>query len=183
MKIFLSALVLILAAGCAQVFSDKALRQVDPSITFGQLKSDVQPYRGKYVKVGGIIAGIKNSGEGSQLEIVQFNLGSDEVPNETAASGGRFLATTPEYLDNMIYRTGRPVTVIGEVKEMKTLPLDETQYPYPVIAILEIRVWRTVEAYQTYRPYEYPYFYSSPWYGPYYWKYDHRRFRHWHRKW
>jgi outer membrane lipoprotein len=183
MKVLLGALVLLFLTGCAQVFSDNALRQVDPSIAFGQLKSDVQPYIGKYVKLGGIIAGINNTGEGSQLEIVQFNLGSDHIPNESAVSGGRFLAITPDYLDNMIYRTGRRVAVIGEVKEMRTLPLDQTEYTYPVIAILEIRVWPNVEDYPVDRYYDDPFFYSSPWYGPKYWRYGHGHPRHWHRRW
>ncbi len=101
-------------------------------------------------------------GGGRPLEIVQFNLGSDHIPNESAVSGGRFLAITPDYLDNMIYRTGRRVAVIGKVKEMRILPLDQTEYSYPVIAILEIRVWRNVEDYQVDRYYNDPFFYSSP---------------------
>ena len=180
MKLLISALALLLIAGCAHVFSETASRQVDPMITFDQLKSDAKPFIGKYVKVGGIIAGLKNTEEGSQLEIVQFKLGSDDIPDESSASGGRFLAVTPDYLDNMVYKTGRPVAIIGEVRGMKTLPLDETQYTYPLVSISEIHVWKKSEAYYYAPPYYYnPFFYPYSWYGPPYWYPYGYRYRYW----
>jgi outer membrane lipoprotein len=116
MKItFLSILATFLVTGCAHVFSDQANRLVDPSITFEQLKKTPKTYVGKIVKVGGIIVTTRNSKEGSQIEVVQFGLGKDDAPEESHPSGGRFLAVTPEYLDNMVYKVGRPVAIIGEV--------------------------------------------------------------------
>jgi outer membrane lipoprotein len=180
MKLLISALALLLIAGCAHVFSETASRQVDSTITFDQLKSDAKPFIGKYVKVGGIIAGLKNTEEGSQLEIVQFKLGSDDIPDESSASGGRFLAVTPDYLDNMVYKTGRPVAIIGEVRGMKTLPLDETQYTYPLVSISEIHVWKKSEAYYYAPPYYYnPFFYPYSWYGPPYGYPYGYRYRYW----
>ncbi len=180
MKLILPALALLLVAGCAQVFSDRTNRLVDPSITFDQLKKDPQPFIGKYVKLGGIIASAKNTKQGSQVEIVQFNLGSDDIPDESYASGGRFLATTPDFLDSMIYKTGLPVAVIGKVKGMETLPLDEIEYPYPVISIAEIHVLRISEAYPYPPPYYYdPFYYPYWWYGPPYWYPYRYPFRRW----
>ncbi len=180
MKIILPALALLLITGCAQVFSDQANSLVDPSITFDRLKKDPNPSIGKFVKLGGIIATTKNTREGSQVEIVQFKLGSDDIPDESYASGGRFLAVTPEFLDGMIYKTGRPVAVIGEMKGMKTLPLDEIEYSYPVISIKEIHVWNISDLYPYPPPYYYdPFYYPYWWYGaPYWYPYGHG-FRHW----
>lgn len=165
MKMFLlPALVFIFLSGCAHVFSDRANSLVDTTITFDQLKRDPKPYLGKYVKVGGIIASTKNTREGSRIEIVEFKLGSDDIPDDTTPSGGRFLAETTDYLDNMVYKAGLPVALIGEVKGTRTMPLDEIEYTYPVISIAEIRVWKKSETY----PYPPPYYYD-PFYGPYWW--------------
>jgi outer membrane lipoprotein len=179
MKLILPALILLLITGCAHVFSDQTNRLVDPSVTFDRLKKEPNLYIGKFVKLGGIIASTKNTKEGSQIEIVQFRLGSDDIPDETYASGGRFLAVTPEFLDGMIYETGRPVAVVGEVKGFKTLPLDEMEYSYPVISIKEIHVWKKSDLYPYPLPYYYdPFYYPYYWYGPPYW-YPYYHLRHW----
>ncbi len=179
MKIILPALVLLLLAGCAYVFSEEANRLVDPSITFGRIKKEPNLYLGKFVKLGGIIANTRNTKEGTELEIVQFKLGSDDIPDESSASGGRFLAVTPEFLDNMIYKTERPVAIVGELKGLKSQPLGETEYTYPVISIKEIHVWKKSDLYPYPPPYYYdPFYYPYWWYGQPYW-YPYRGFRYW----
>lgn len=171
MKItFLSVLAAFLVTGCAHVFSDQANRLVDSSITFEQLKKAPKSYVGKTVKVGGIIVTTRNSKEGSQIEVVQFGLGKDDVPEESHPSGGRFLAVTPEYLDNMVYKVGLPVAIIGEVQGEKTMPLDKIEYNYPVVSITESHVWGATETYRDRCPY--PYYYDPlyyPWWYGHYW--------------
>jgi outer membrane lipoprotein len=166
----LSALAFLLLAGCAHVFSDRANSLVDPFISFEMLKKDPKFYAGKNVKLGGLIASTKNLKDGSQVEVVQFKLGSDDIPDTSYSSGGRFLAVTPNFLDSMIYKSGLPVALIGEVQGEKTLPLDETEYSYPVISITEIHVWPIYQAYPYPSPYYYdPFFYNYWWSGPPYW--------------
>ncbi len=176
-----SILAVVLLSGCAHVFSEQASRLVDPSLTFEQIRKDPKARGGKFAKLGGIIVATRNTAEGSQVEVVQFRLGSDDMPDESSPSGGRFLAVTPDYLDNMVYKAGRAVAVIGEVKGEKTLPLDEISYRYPVLAIAEIHVWRTEDLYP--RGYPYPSYYDpffTPywWYEPPYWRYPAPRPRH-----
>lgn len=179
MKLIMPALVLLLITGCARVFSEESNRLVDPSVTFDRLHKEPGLFVGKFVKLGGTIVGTKNTKEGSEVEIVQFKLGIDDTPDETSASGGRFLAVTPEFLDGMIYKTGRPVALIGEMKGLKTQPLGETEYTYPVIAIKEIHVWKNSDLYQYPPPYYYdPFLYPYWWYGPPYW-YPYHGFRYW----
>ncbi len=179
MKFIPPVLVLLLMTGCAHVFSEEAERLVSPSVTFASLKKDPNLCIGKYVKLGGIIADTRNTKEGSDVEIVQFQLGSDDMPDETLPSGGRFLAVTPEFLDGMIYKTGRPVALIGEMKGLQTQPLGGIEYTYPVISIKEMHVWKKSELYSYPPPYFYgPYYYPYWWYEPPYWQ-PYYPFRHW----
>ena len=170
----------LLLTGCAHVFSDRASGLVDPSISFDQIKKDPTAFMGKNVKLGGIIVNTKNTKSGSQIEVVQFKLGSDDIPDESYASGGRFLAVTADYLDNMIYKPGRPVALIGTVQGEKTLPIDEIEYIYPVVSIIEIHVWKRSEAYPYPPPYYYGSFYYDYWWNapPYWYPYG-SRFHHW----
>lgn len=146
----------LMLTGCAHVFSKEAESMVTQPLKFEQLKSDPKAYVGKYVKLGGVIADTKNTKEGSQVEIVEFKLGSDDVPDETSPSGGRFLAVTSRYLDNMIYKSGRLVALVGKVEGEKVMPLGEMEYRYPVVSIVEIHVFKI-----------YPYTYPPPYYDGY----------------
>ncbi|MDD2320016.1 MAG: Slp family lipoprotein [Geobacteraceae bacterium] len=163
----------LLLTGCAHVISEESRNMVDASIQFQGLRADPDSYVGKYVMLGGTVAGVQNDKDGSQLEVVQSPLDSDELPEEVShSSGGRFLAITPRFLDPVVYKTGRRVTVVGQVQGKKVLPIDRIEYTYPVISIREIHVWSKSEL----EPPQYPppgYYYDPYWWGPPYW---------WHRR-
>ena len=76
-------------------------------------------------------------------------------------SEGRFLALDSRYLDVNVFAKGRAVTVGGEVREKRVLPLDEIEYAYPLIYAKEIYLWPVVEK-KYYLPY-YPYYYNDYW--------------------
>ncbi len=170
-RIFLLGAAFLLLAGCAHVISEESRNLVDPTIQFQNLRSNPDSYLGKYVMLGGTVAAVRNSKEGSQLEVVQSPLESDDLPEETShTSGGRFLATTSRFLDPLVYEIGRRVTVVGQVQGKKTLPIDQVDYTYPIITIREIHVWSKSELEQS----QYPppgYYYDPFWPGgpPYWW--------------
>lgn len=174
-KLLLLCTAFLFLAGCAHVISEESRNLVDPTIQFPNLRANPDSYAGKYVMLGGTIAGVQNSKDGSQLEVVQSPLESDDLPEEAShSSGGRFLATTSRFLDPIVYKMGRRVTVVGQVQGKKTLPIDKIEYTYPIIAIREIHVWRKSEIEQP----QYPppgYYYDPFWFGgpPYYWWYRH----------
>lgn len=161
----------LLMAGCAHVISDQSMRLVDRTITFNRLRENPDAFGGKYVLVGGIIASVKNTNAGGQLEVVQLPLDSSGTPEDSYASGGRFLAVSPGFLDALIYKQGRMVTLVGEVKGKRVMPLDEVEYGYPVVAMKEIYLWKEYERerYPYSGPGYYPYYWYDPW--DYYWFY------------
>jgi outer membrane lipoprotein len=156
---------LLLFSGCTHVISEGSRKLVDPSLTMERLRAEAGAVQGRYAMLGGVIAGAKNTKEGTRLEVVQFKLDSSGYPVESVQSAGRFLATSNGFLDTMIYRPGRLVTIVGEVRGRMTLPLDEIEYSYPVIAIKESYVWVTGDTERCFAP-------SPYYYGPYYWGYD-----------
>jgi outer membrane lipoprotein len=167
---------LLSCTGCTHVLSENARRMADTSITFGDIRQNPEGYVGKMVILGGSIAGVKNSKEGSRMEIVQFDLDSIYFPGG-GRSAGRFLAEAQQFLDPMVYKRGRAVTVFGELKGKKTLPLDETDYTYPVLQAREIYLWPEpapeTTLYYPPPPYYDPYYFYGPfdpWYGPYWYR-------------
>jgi outer membrane lipoprotein len=146
---------LLLFTGCAHVVSDESLSLVDRSVSFDMLKGTPDKYIGSYVLLGGAVASLRNDKLGSHIEVVQYELNTDDSPDPWSRSGGRFMAETPSFIDPYVFHANRLVTVVGEVKGHKTQPLGEIEYVYPVISIREIHYWKLRDV--TYYPY--PYYY------------------------
>lgn len=166
-RLAMVVLACVVMAACTRVLSDEARRLVDPTVTFAGLKANPEAYLGKFVMLGGVIVDTKNSREGSQIEIMEVKLDDNGVPGDTFRSEGRFMATSGQFLDAVIFKPGRLVTLVGEIKGKKVQPLDEVNYHYPVVAIKEIHVWKSQE-YDSGYPYPTPapyYYYDPYWYG------------------
>ena len=154
---------------CAHVISEELRAQVDEQITFRELSQNPTSYRGKIVLLGGEIIGVKNTKNGTLIEILQKPTNSEGRPKDVDFSEGRFLAHYDGYMDSAIYAKGRELTVAGMVKGEKVLPMDEIEYSYPVIAIKEVHLWppRTKEKYYYSHPYHhYPWWWYYPYPGP-----------------
>jgi outer membrane lipoprotein len=154
----LSALMLWLN-GCAPVISPEILKQIDPNVTFSALVADPERYMGRTVLLGGtIVQTVPKTGE-TEIEVVQKDLLSSGEPRLTDKSEGRFLVVVERFLDPAIYRPDRGLTVAGKVQGAVVRPIGEINYRYPVIAALELHLWR-----EPYPPPAYPYYYPySPW--------------------
>jgi len=160
---------MFIAAGCAPVISKELRTQVIKDVSFGEIIQDPETYQGKTVIWGGIVISAKNLKEGTLIEVLQKPTDMELKPKDVDRSGGRFLALYDGYLDAAIYNQGRKVTVVGEIKGKRVLPLDEIEYTYPLISIKEIHLWPPKSKDQLY---PYPYWHHRWWrYYPYwgYW--------------
>src|SRR5512146_852469 len=99
----LLASALLFIAGCAPVISNQALRLVDRNVTFSELRQDPLRHSGQYRWLGGELAGIRNTSDWSEMEVVQFKTDEEGRVIKTATSGGRFIALVPKFLDPDVY--------------------------------------------------------------------------------
>lgn len=164
---------LLLLWGCTPepVISPSLQRDLDPSVTFTQLKQAPDQYVGRLILLGGEVLSARRLEEGTRVEILQLPLGDDQEPRlDRTKSEGRFLAFKKEFLDPAALPASTRVTIAGEVTGSQTLPLDEIEYTYPTLSIKELKVWPAEESprypYYYYGPYYYPYAYPAP-YGPF----------------
>ena len=131
---------LLFLAGCTHIISDTSLGRADRSIEFGALRKDPDAFRGKFVILGGLVTGVRQTGEGVQLEVVEQPLDSEEMPDASAGSGGRFLVNLPPDVGYATFKPGVLVTMAGEVVGKAVKPLDNVEYTYPVIVVKEIHI-------------------------------------------
>lgn len=156
MKTVLLFALIALLGGCAHVMSEAGLKGVDQLLKYSAVKENPELLVGKQVLVGGIISGIRSSDDVIMLEVTQLELLNNGVPDETSPSGGRFLAISSELIDPVIYRPGTFVTIIGEIRGKQIQKLESVDYPYPLISIKELRMFRASEPFATYpnNPYQ-----------------------------
>jgi outer membrane lipoprotein len=134
--------VIALLSACASVISKQGLREADPGITFQVLLQDPDRQKGKVVLWGGeIVTTTVKEGE-TWIEVLQKPLNSDQKPEDTDVSYGRFLVHFRDFRDPAIYAGERKITVLGQVQGKKVMPLKEMDYPYPVLIPRESYLWK-----------------------------------------
>lgn len=167
--------VTLLPVGCASNSNGYGSTETEASaISFQQLKGSPDTYRGQSVTFGGEVLTAKRLKDGTRIEVLQLPLTQKGEPAaDLTQSEGRFIAMQRQFLDPATIPPGTRLTVTGDVSGTTTLPLDETDYTYPVLEIKSVRVWpRYAEApnvryvpYGYYSPYWHPYWRPYPyWY-------------------
>ena len=153
----------LLLSACTPVISPQLMGQVDRDVAFSALVSRPDEFRGKIVLLGGTIVQTVPKPKETEIEVVQKQISSSGEPSLTDQSEGRYLVVVGRFLDPAIYKSGRDITVAGEVQGSELRRLGEIDYRYPVISAQELHLWR--------RPlpppaYPYPFRYGDP----YYWR-------------
>jgi len=171
--LFSTIVLLVTLTGCTstQEARDGSDAQTN-LLTFPQFKASPDSFKDQSVVFGGEVLTARRLKDGTRIEILQLPLDRSTRPgHDLTQSQGRFIAVQREFLDPATVPPGTRVTVTGEVTGSVTLPLDETDYSYPVIAIKQLRVWpRSEDMPPSIRPYYYnmgPGAYWGPYWSPF----------------
>jgi outer membrane lipoprotein len=161
---------LVTLTGCAstQEAGDGSDAQTQ-TLTFLQVKAAPDSLKGQAVVFGGVVLTARRLKDGTRIEILQLPLDRSTRPGyDLIQSQGRFIALQREFLDPATLPPGTRLTVTGEVSGSVTLPLDETDYTYPVIDIKRLHVWsRSEDVVPCVRPCMGPGPYWGPYWGPF----------------
>jgi len=168
---------LLLLTGCvaSQLVPSDMEGRISRDVSLQALRADPDTFRGRWVVLGGKVLSAKRLKNETQIEVLQLPLDKADRPIPTLTqSRGRFLAVQQEFLDPAIAPPGTFVSLVGEVIDGKTLPLDETTYTYPVVQIKTMKVWPDPGRFDYLEPGPYPYW---PWPYPF-WPYPYP-YRYW----
>jgi len=159
---------LLTATGCAST-QEAGNGSAATEIAFPQVKAAPDSFKGQPVVFGGEVLSARRLKEGTRIEILQLPLDRSGSPAyDLMKSQGRFMAMNRDFLDPATLPLGSRVTVTGEVTGSVTLPLDETQYNYPIVDVKHLQVWtRAKEAAPCINPYMGPGPYWGPHWSPY----------------
>jgi outer membrane lipoprotein len=141
----MSALVVLLAlalAGCVSAFPSEVTVGVNRDITVEALRAaDPGTFVNQRVIVGGeILVTTPKQGQ-TEIEVLSRRLRSDDSPERSDRSDGRFLVRATQFLDPAVFAPGRRVTVLGAVTGEEQRPLGDVPFRYPVIISDAITLW------------------------------------------
>jgi outer membrane lipoprotein len=165
-RLLCTLVLLVMLAGCASTQEEKN----GQTLTFLQVKAAPNSFKGQSAVFGGKVLTARRQKDGTRIEILQLPLDRSARPGyNLTQSQGRFIAVHREFLDPATVPHGTRITVTGQVSGSITLPLDETDYTYPVIDITRVQVWDEPEAIAPrMRPYMMgPSSYWGPYWSPY----------------
>lgn len=96
---------------------------------------------GSRVRWGGEIITTRAGDEETCLEILRRPLDRRGRPETGDTQLGRFIACTSEFLDPFVHKTGREITVVGQVTDPVEGRIDEHHYRYPALKIEALHLW------------------------------------------
>lgn len=163
-------IVSLLVASCAPVLDRQLMREGQRNVSFDELRTNPDAYRGRLFILGGLIVETRFREQGSQIEVLSVPVDSSGYLKESERSNGRFLAVYPKskaLLDPIVYKKGREVTLAGEFREIRKGKIDEMEYEYPVFEIRQVHLFEEQQYYNTYPYPYYPYYPYPYWYNPY----------------
>jgi outer membrane lipoprotein len=132
----------LVLTGCVMPFSDEVRGRVDKDVKFEEVYANPEGYIGKVLVIGGKIIETNPQGNYTEIIVLQLPLSFDYSPSSMVdASKGRFILKVDGFLDPEIYFSGRKITVAGEVLGSETRRVGDTDYRYPVLKSLGIKLW------------------------------------------
>ncbi len=167
MRWFLIIVLIIFLFSCyAPVFKSEKIESAITDISFEELRQNQEQYREKIFLIGGMVVNIKNTDKGSIIEALFTPVDSKGYIIDEENLNRRFLATTESFLDPIIYKSGRFITILAFFEGTEKGRIGDIEYTYPVFRIKDIHLWRKEKIYPV------PYWWYDPWYYPSPWWYD-----------
>ncbi len=158
--------------GCAS--AETTSPSLPPHLPFAEVKASPDSYRGQVVTFGGQVLSARRLKDGTRIEVLQLPLSPSGQPAiELNKSQGRFLAVQREFLDPATIPAGTFVVITGHLTGSQTMPLDETEYHYPMVDITDLQVMTVQE---DGGPHLRPYMGAGPYWGPFWGLHPSRRF-------
>ncbi|WP_199608955.1 Slp family lipoprotein [Flocculibacter collagenilyticus] len=151
----------IILSGCAATYPDKITVSPDTQLlAYNQISENTPKQLARW---GGVIADIKNEKNRTRLEVANFKLKSYGRPIVNDNVDGRFYVYTDQFLDPLVYKKGRSVTVLGTYEGLTDGKIGEFEYKFPTLVQAKVHIWKEIKEVEIEYIDPWPY-----WHYPYY---------------
>jgi|SRR5690554_5723568 len=158
----------VVVSACASRYPQTIRTDATDLVEFTQAQRQADVHEGRQARWGGVIADVRNSEDGTRIEVVNFRLNNFGRPRASDESQGRFVVYVNDFIDPEIYQRGRMVTALGQFQGLEQGQIGDFRYDYPVLAATGVELWKTQ---QTNAPLMHPGYYDphSLWYRNHLW--------------
>ncbi len=145
-----------------------------PNTSFVRVAQSPDSFVGSQVRWGGIVARVENLEQDTLVEIVNLPLDARARPVGDANTSGRFIARVQGFLDPLIYKEGKEITVVGVLNQSMPGKIGQHQVNFPVVDSSGHHLWKEresrvyVSSFSSWDPYWFGhvgYRWRSPYYG------------------
>ncbi len=141
MKLLTLGVSLVMLTGCASV-----PKQLQNEPISGMQVNTVQGMENCKVELpvrwGGVVSKVESTNKGSYIEVVSKALSRNTRPKETDISYGRFIIFTEKFVEPKIFKSGREVTVLGNVESCVEGKIDKMDYRFPLVKTIGLHLWK-----------------------------------------
>jgi outer membrane lipoprotein len=148
-KLIIAVFAAILLTACSHPISQTSRSSVAEGLLLADINSDPSSFQGQTLILGGAIIANEESAEGSQLELLEWQINRWGEPISPVETGQRYLVKSAKRLDPQRFEAGLLVTLAGSVSGQETRQLNEQDAHYPLFELLEIHVWQSPFRYGT----------------------------------
>lgn len=178
-------MVSLILCSCSPVLRKELMDSAVRDVPFSEVAASPSEHKGELFILGGVIVSTKATEKGSLIEAIYIDVDKRGNLKDILPSTRRYLALLPKtagFLDPLIYKKNRRVTLAATLEGERVGKIDDMDYQFPLFRIEEIYLWPK-EEYRAPYPYWYdPYYpYYPPWWYDPYWRY--RRYDPWYPYW
>lgn len=155
----------VMLTACSSHLSPEISQALEGAPSVSQVLDNTDLYLSQKIRWGGLILDTENKLDTSWLTIVAFPLNDRGRPKLSAQSPGRFIAIVDEFLEPLVYKSDREITLTGRIFRTETRMVGEFPFAYPVIEVKHYHLWTPSPKVDPDYP---PYWWYDPWYSPYY---------------
>ncbi len=119
-----------------------------PNTSFVRVAQAPDAFVGYDVRWGGIVARVENLEHDTLVEIVNLPLDSRARPLGNANTAGRFIARVQGFLDPLIYKQGKEITVVGILNDPMPGQIGQHQVNFPVVDSTGHHLWERRQSHQ-----------------------------------
>jgi outer membrane lipoprotein len=164
-------MLLLISVGCASNPASSISQAVVDDISLAQVRDAGDAYLGSTVRWGGMVTEVENKADKTWVFLVGRALKDNEKPDTDSPSEGRFIASFSGFIDPLVYKVGRPLTVVGSIEGGTVRPIGEYDYQFPIVTVRDSHLWaEPVKTQVYYAPPPY-WYYDMHYYHPYPYRY------------
>lgn len=114
-------------------------------VTDYQQWTAMMPQSGQAVRLGGVIAQIKNLSDQTRIEVVNLPIDKQGKPLISREPQGRFVVYLDGFVDPLTHGEGRLMTFLGRSIGSEVSKVGEFEYTFPVMRAEGFHLWRIEE--------------------------------------